>query len=102
MERTYTTPAILDDEIKEFCWANIPLEQAASLADIEATGAFESGADSFRRLERFTRSRIEMLDERYLPFGQHWAYGNEGYLILARELLKEHGHAMVEAGLLRP
>ena len=102
LERTYTTPAILDDEIKEFHWANIPLEQAASLADIEATGAFESGADSFERLERFINSRLQMLDERYLPFGQHWSAREQSYLILARELLMKHGQAMVEAGLLRP
>ncbi len=102
LKRTYTTPAVLDDETKEFHWVNVPLEQAASLADIEATGAFESGGDSFQRLERFTRSRIEMLDDRYLPFGQHWSYRDEGYLVVARELLMKHGQAMVEAGLLRP
>ncbi len=99
---TYTTPAILDDEIKEFHWANIPLEQAASLSEIEETGAFESGGNSYQRLERFTSSRIQMLNERYLPFGQHWSYREEGYLILARELLMKHGRAMVEAELLRP
>lgn len=102
IKRTYTTPVILDDEIKEFHWANIPLEQAAALSEIEETRAFESGADSFQRLERFTRSRIEMLDERYLPFGQHWSYREQGYLILARELLMKHGQVMVEAELLRP
>jgi hypothetical protein len=102
LKRTYTTPGILDDEIKEFYWADIPLEQAASLSEIEATGVFESGADSFQQLERFTRSRIEMLDERYLPFGQHWSYQEEDYLILVREILMKYGQAMVEAGLLRP
>jgi hypothetical protein len=102
LKRAYTTPAVLDDKIKDFYWVNIPLGQAASLSDIQASGAFESGADSFRRLERFTSSRIQMLDEQYLPFGQHWSSKNEDYLLLARELLMKHGQAMVEAGLLRP
>jgi len=102
LKRTYTTPAVFGDEIKELHCVNIPLERAASLEDIEATGAFESGPYEFLRLERFTRWRMEMLSDRHLPFGQHWSHRNEDYLILVRALLMKHGKAMVEAGLLQP
>ena len=37
-----------------------------------------------------------------LPFGQHWSYREDGYRIIARELLMKHGPVMVKKGLLRP
>jgi len=103
LKRTYTTPAVLEDEIKEFAWADIPLERAASLAEIKSTGVFEQGADQYKRLERFVSNRLEKeIGKSMLPFGQHWSSRNEEYLILARELLMKHGPVMVEKGLLRP
>jgi len=103
LKRIYTTPAVMEDEIKEFAWADIPLEVAASLADIKSTGVFEGGAGQHKRLERFVASRLEKeLGQSMLPFGQHWSSHDEEYLILARELLMKHGPVMVEKGLLRP
>ncbi|MBN1865845.1 hypothetical protein JW916_01005 [Candidatus Sumerlaeota bacterium] len=102
LKRTYLTPVVMEKELQEFAWADIPLEAAASLHEIRETGVFETGADSYRRLGPFMRARIDMLDERYLPFGQSWSYENENYLILARAILLKHGEAMVQAGLLRP
>ncbi len=102
-ESVYTTPAVLEDEIKEFAWADIPLERAASLSEILKTGVFEMGGDHHKRLGSYLRNRLEKdVDETMLPFGQHWSSRNEGYLILARELLMKHGPVMVEKGLLRP
>ncbi len=103
LKRIYTTPAVMEDEIKEFAWADIPLEGAASLAEIKSTGVFEQGADQYKRLERFIATRLEKeIGQSMLPFGQHWSSRSEVYLIIARELLMKHGPMMVEKGLLRP
>ena len=102
LKRTYTTPALMGDEIKEFVWADIPLEKAASLTDIKDTGVFQQGPGEYKRLERYVVDRLEYdMKEWMLPFGQHWSVRDDEYLILARELLMKHGPAMVEAGLLR-
>ncbi len=103
LKRTYTTPAVMEDKVKEFAWVDIPLERAASLTEIKSTGVFERGADQHKRLERFVSNRIEKeIGESMLPFGQHWSPRSEEYLVLARELLMKHGPVMVERGLLRP
>lgn len=103
IKRTYTTPSLLDGRVREFHWANIPLEHAVSLSQIEATGVFDGSDDSFQELGYLTRLRTrDELGEQYLLYGQPWSYQNEGYMMLVREILRKHGQAMVEAELLRP
>ena len=66
LKRTYTTPAVLDDEIKEFAWVDIPLELAASLTDIEKTGAFES-VNAGSKVQRFGADLAGLKVQRSYP-----------------------------------
>ena len=103
LKRTYTTPTVMDDEIKDFIWVDIPIERAASLSEITRTGVFEMGADRYERLGPYLSNRLKKdIHETMLPFGQSWSYRDANYLVIARELLMNHGRMMVEEGLLRP
>ena len=100
---TYAFHTLQEDEIKEFIWVDIPTERAASLSEITRTGVFEMGADRYERLGPYLRKRLEKdIHETMLPFGQSWSSRNTAYLVVARELLMNHGRMMVENGLLRP